>query len=101
MEIYKKIYIRSEDDLPKEKCSIIYQNYTGLHLINFECTPADITYFLKYVSWYLQPVELPTEKEILPINVTIYRKARNLNYSDFCEWFNKYRDEYTNQIKNK
>jgi len=36
-----------------------------------------------------QALQQPDVSSSLPLNMTIYRKAKNLNYADFCKWINE------------
>lgn len=62
METYRKIYIKSEADLPKVAGSFIvhtkqgdtFNDYSYPFLDNI---PMSKSSWLKYIDWYLQPVE--------------------------------------------
>jgi len=56
-KIFKQVFVKSESDLPKEKCTVIYQNSSGIHTLEYENNANDKKYFLKYVNWYLIEVE--------------------------------------------
>ena len=67
MELYRKVYIKSEADLPKEEGEyIVSHNYDKA--VEFFCSdnPYDISHWLEDIDWYLQPFELdmPTDEEI-------------------------------------
>jgi len=65
--IYRKVIIKSTDDLPKEGQKVYSHNVNG----DFEETiyyPNKIfcgdNWWLKYIDWYLLPVDLPTDEEL-------------------------------------
>jgi len=72
MEYYRKVFIKSEEDLPKER----YNYYYFVHHVkadNNESAPFNNElkdYWLDHFDWYLQPIEeqpkteLPTDEEI-------------------------------------
>jgi hypothetical protein len=78
-ELYKKIWIKSESDLPKE--SDYYFTHRKLNYEIWPNHPFDITYFngniadttynnfWKAVDWYLQPIE-QIEEEAEPVTIS-------------------------------
>lgn len=65
-EIYKKVYIRSEEDLPKEE----KEYFVGLkgnydRTIDVYCYYSDndiaIKQWMDNIDWYLQPIEITDE----------------------------------------
>jgi hypothetical protein len=65
-EFYKKIYIKSEADLPKERQLVFHRNNDGL-IKESEFREKYKDEWLSIVDWYLKPVKLdmPTEEEII------------------------------------
>lgn len=65
MELYKKIYIKSEADLPKEE-DVYYVHIKPDNKIKewFFHIETDHREWLKYIDWYLQPVEAEAEKDL-------------------------------------
>lgn len=69
--IYRKVYIKSEDDLPKES-GVYYVGKRDFEKGLFHFDPNgrgklqeyDVSYWIEFVEFYLLPVELPTEEEI-------------------------------------
>lgn len=70
--IYRKVYIKSEDDLPKES-GVYYVGKRDFEKGLFHFDPNgrgklqeyDVSYWIEFVEFYLLPVELPTEEEII------------------------------------
>lgn len=69
--IYRKVYIRSEDDLPKE-AGFYFVNWTPGHAHHttmaaqyYDESIKGLWFGKGWFDWYLLPVELPTEKEIV------------------------------------
>jgi hypothetical protein len=66
MEIYKKVIISSEADLPKEDGEYFIQNkkfgFGSTHY--WKVNKAREHTWLTQIDWYLLPVELPTTEEI-------------------------------------
>jgi hypothetical protein len=80
-EIYKKVYIKSEKDLPKES-GLYYAHYRDVfissdkildnrigRIIWFDLRP-NVTWvnWDTQVEWYLQPITQPNEEEIIKRN---------------------------------
>lgn len=69
--IYRKVFIRSEDDLPKERgFYFIHYKYpyerlhTQMSCVYFDESIKGLWHGKDWYDWYLLPVELPTEEEI-------------------------------------
>jgi hypothetical protein len=67
-QIYKKIIIKSESDLPKEDgdyiiCSNKDNPYHYTRVRSFTNDQSEL-FWINNVDWYLLPVELPSEEEI-------------------------------------
>jgi hypothetical protein len=57
-ELYKKVWIKSEADLPKEEGEYFCGEGSGLHYKHFSTTNFNNEEFwLKHIDWYLQPIE--------------------------------------------
>jgi hypothetical protein len=98
-ELFKKVYIKSEDDLPRD--------ISNQYWVHFETN--DMFYEMAYkirhlweqgvVDWYLQPIQPEplsqrrTAERIMPNILTIFSKANKLHIYDFYEWFNPYMKE--------
>lgn len=69
-ELFKKVYIKSEADLPKEMGDYLVLRKTGYGtLLHFPFEgdvgwKADRYNWLHNVDWYLLPVSLPSDEEI-------------------------------------
>ena len=64
---YKKVYIHSEDDLPKSNGLYVIWNNTAKTILNnvlFDSSSNCKSYWMEYIDWYLLPVTLPSEEEI-------------------------------------
>jgi len=81
MTYYKKIEIKSEADLPKEKTIRIchFKSSDRITDLNYFNDEDDNDYWLRNVDWYLQPAELgfPAEDEIKEI-------ANDEQFDDDC-----------------
>jgi hypothetical protein len=60
MELYKKIYIKSEVDLPKEEGNY-FCNRNGFNSVQHLMTTLGKSY-MREIRWYLQPIEQPPDK---------------------------------------
>jgi hypothetical protein len=65
-ELYKKVFIKSEADLPKEYLRLIshYKDEENVFFRVYE-PPYDLTeaeFILRYIDWYLQPIDQPDIK---------------------------------------
>lgn len=59
-EYYKKVYIKTEDDLPKEGTYLVQLKNSDRDPYYWEFeegSPANYKYWLKRIDWYLQPVK--------------------------------------------
>lgn len=57
-ELYEKVYIRSEADLPKDdKKYIGFHKQSGLIKFNIRKGFFDESWFVQYIDWYLRPVD--------------------------------------------
>jgi hypothetical protein len=64
-EIYKKVYIQSEVDLPKDaNWYFIFQSSRGMDVLFYTGDLENKTNWLSKVDWYLLPVELPSDEKI-------------------------------------
>lgn len=77
--IYRKVFIKSEEDLPKHNMFgdgiiLIYhiKDYEVESYNGYSSSWDD--YFMREVDWYLQPIPLPTEKE---------REGEAMTYSSY------------------
>ena len=72
MELFMKVYIKSEDDLPKEAGDYSVQFKTGYgRILHFQFNgdvgwKIDVHDWIQNIDWYLQPYEfdLPSDEEI-------------------------------------
>ncbi len=72
MEYFKKVYIKSKDDLPKEKggydteLGYIYFNPNNLKIEGKGNRIDNVEWWVDNINWYLLPVSLPevTDEEI-------------------------------------
>ena len=72
MEKYKKVYIKTEEDLPKEAGHFIVCKRSGEIFRDYIYPKIDNSFpdanmWLKYIDWYLQPLsdqDLPSDEEI-------------------------------------
>ena len=67
--IYRKVFVKSEADLPEEDgyyfCGVKYENGAIADLEHFNLNDKEIiNSWLNDIDWYLQPVELPSDEEI-------------------------------------
>jgi len=60
MELYKKVEIKSEKDLPEEG---MYDTDKGLKFFDPDKESKLFNEWITDIDWYLQPVEMPTEEE--------------------------------------
>jgi len=107
-ELYKKVFIKSEDDLPKEKGYYFVKKKAPdkrSHGFREYDVPIDIRWsninfaqgkqdWLSNIDWYLQPIEIPTEEEVNNNACKIYANASNpddkiLAFIDCFEWLLK------------
>jgi len=63
-ELYKKVYIKTEADLPKEAghyvvCKNSGEIFRDYMYPKFNDTSPDANMWLRYISWYLQPIAQP------------------------------------------
>ncbi len=59
-EYYKKVYIKSESDLPKEEGEyIVSSNHDKAVEFFFPDNPYDISDWVEDIDWYLQPISQP------------------------------------------
>ena len=74
MEYYKKVFIKSEDDLPKEEGRYIYgwgnidiRVNSGTSIVYYDPNDdkEEFTEMIESYDWYLLPVEFPTDEEII------------------------------------
>ena len=93
MEVFIKVYIKSEDDLPKygegELLCQLKSGKIGYYPIG------TIRCDYERVDWYLKPVEIP---EISDMEIeTYFKQWDNLQIKtadkQYKEWLNKYKDE--------
>ncbi len=95
MEYYKKVYIKSEDDLPKEEGEYMCHLKTRCIVVKPFSNTGGVfspSWWISRVDWYLQPISLPeitglSKDEIWSMAYDIYNKA---SYHDekieaFCE----------------
>ena len=64
---YKKVYIHSEDDLPKSNGLYVIWNNTAKTILNnvlFDSSSNCKSYWMEYIGWYLLPVTLPGDEEV-------------------------------------
>ena len=71
METYKKVYIKSEADLPKMAGSYIVclrlgRIYEDYKFIGIDNTFPDTNHWLRHVIWYLEPISAVNEPENIP-----------------------------------
>jgi len=104
-ELYEKIYIKSEADLPKNgtmcivhcKWGIIEDKGLPYTTLEFHLHPKDIEVWLTYIDWYLQPMEqyasqrMPSEEKIKKamlntIRCTITEDAEDINENYYFQW---------------
>ena len=66
MEYFKKVFIKSEEDLPKEMITIFAFSDEAGEGFDIKVNPLDQGCLdnLLMFDWYLLPVELPTDEEI-------------------------------------
>jgi hypothetical protein len=96
MELYKKVYIKSEEDLPKKGIyitrfgSLIYRNELW-KLPDGDRSYLDFTDFK--VDWYLQPIELPSDEEIenelnkvLPERNNSFTRGYENGWNECAKW---------------
>jgi hypothetical protein len=109
VEKYQKIYIKSEEDLPKE--SGYYFTHKKKNYENYPTHPFDITYFRtdtdltylgywKGIDWYLQPLEQspPENSEIKSVKeyfmskcgITELDDIYTLHYSELFQWMEEF-----------
>jgi len=106
-EIYEKIYIKSESDLPKKTGNYFVaekDNNKYIFLCSFECNNVMSKLWLRDIDWYLQPIELPSEKlisEEASKQVSLYLKARNNPTVDLHKRFVHMAKWMLSQIKGK
>ena len=65
--IYRKVFVSSPADLPKDGAYIVHfkDSYPRLAELNKNSIfSRDNDYWLENIDWYLQPVELPSDEEI-------------------------------------
>lgn len=82
MELFEKVYIKSEDDLPKETGRYFcYDNYTEIitALIYEPSYKDDKENWLKHIDWWLRPVE----QKKLDVPSTKERFEASVNYSSY------------------
>lgn len=98
MELFKKVYVNSDTDLPKDGLYIAhYKMYktdspAGTILSQYDHLNSHKKQnWLERIDWYLQPVSLPDKEltvEIIKYNATSYadeKKALIPNFTDY-EW---------------
>lgn len=61
-ELFKKVYIKSGDDLPK--CELGVRHYAHQRIGNIIYTDVVWTWRTNDIDWYLLPVSLPSDEEI-------------------------------------
>ena len=66
MGLYRKVIIKSEDDLPKKSgyYTIHPKQTSKWHTETFRYEKGDNVYWLRVIDWYLEPIELPSGEEI-------------------------------------
>lgn len=107
METFIKVYIKSEDDLPKEDDYYFvydnnYQNPFQVH----RWLKGSERYWIEHIDWYLKPVEIPeiTDEEIqkyvnsFPDNPNHLLLDATIN-STFVEGAKWYRNELKKRLK--
>jgi hypothetical protein len=99
MEIYKKVYIQSVDDLPKE--TGMYECYFKDHTmgratydISDQYATTGIIWWINKVDWYLLPIELPSDEEI---HNEAIKKSSTIEKSDYILGAKWMRDQITKQ----
>jgi hypothetical protein len=100
MKIYKQKFIEGkEDNLPKE-AGFYFIGYSRVEIIDsLRYNPnEDITkafchykesseYWLEFIDWYFQPVEIPSEEEIeAEANTTYYRGWQIPGFIQGAKW---------------
>jgi hypothetical protein len=67
-ELFKKVYIKSEADLPKEGSYIAHFTSDSVEFLS--CEIISVIYRIRSkvtkitIDWYLQPIEIPSDEEI-------------------------------------
>jgi hypothetical protein len=102
-ELFKKVYIKSEADLPKDK---------GYYFVGYkDAGKATVHYhhnneaWIAFYDWYLQPIQPEplsqrrTAEGIMPNILTIFSEANKLPIYDFYEWINPYLKELEKYTK--
>jgi hypothetical protein len=89
-ELFERIYIKSEADLPKEEQKEIYWHaknspiHDGLRRIWYSPEEDSKSWFIERFDWYLQPViqEEPTKERIsmAELQVSIFKELQRLQY---------------------
>ena len=82
-ETYKKVFIRSEADLPKEHTTYIVfdKSRYGKCVMYLEYNPYDpesIADWMSTIDWYLKPVELVSDADIEKAALRLFPPSRNL-----------------------
>jgi hypothetical protein len=59
-ELFEKVYINSEEDLPKKCCELIYHRIDHAGMPSGICVgvynPVDTNYWMKHSDWYFRPL---------------------------------------------
>lgn len=96
MELYKKVYIKSEEDLPKEdnEYFVYYKKYgTGSTHIYLGNDARKYTW-LNDIDWYLQPIE------ITDADIEAYYPVTSSHQMDTNSWNNRLRQEGAKAVIN-
>ena len=100
MEVFIKVYIKSEDDLPKEVGDYIVKlDDDSVRLLHFPFD-GDVGYnifktnWIEDVDWYLKPVEIPEisdediEEWIIDVEIDDEERYSGLDYMRLaCNWY--------------
>ena len=63
--VYRNVFIKSKADLPKYgNYYVKWKDSEDISLWPLQHNKSSIVFWLKYIDWYLQPVELPSDEEI-------------------------------------
>lgn len=61
--VYKRVYIKTADDLPKEYYTVHPIQSSAWFTESYHYDVEDNSYWLNTFDWYLLPVPLPSEEE--------------------------------------
>jgi len=100
MEYYRKVFIKSEEDLPKEDGIVIVKDTTNANPHYFIYNKGCRDFWLTNIDWYLQPIELSADEGIekqFPIDYDKFKVNKNtfnLGEREGAKWMrDKFKDK--------